>query len=233
MKFGSANAAAGIADEPHGLLIGGHWIRRGRTFDVRNPYDQQRVAVITAATQGDASSAVGAAEAALATPFPAHARYDVLMRAADRLEANREEYAWAIAREGSKTIREARREPPRAAAVLRLAAEEGRRLAGETLPFDTRVGSENRVGYYFRVPVGVVVAITPFNDPLAMAAHKVAPALAAGNAVVLKPSSATPLSALWLAEDLAATGLPAGRLNVITGSGDELGPALVTDARVP
>src|SRR5262249_61960367 len=113
-----------------------------------------------------------------------------------------------IALEGSKTIREARREPPRAAAILRLSADEGRRLAGETLPFDTRPGSESRVGYYFRVPAGIVAAIAPFNDPLAVAAHKVGPALAAGNAVILKPSLATPLSALRLARDLSHAGLP-------------------------
>src|SRR5205085_79160 len=141
-----------------------------------------------------------------------HARCAVLAATADRIEARQEEYARAIAREGSKTIREARREPPRAAAVLRQSAEEGRRLAGETLPFDSRPGSENRVGYYFRFPIGVVGAIMPFNDPLAVLAHKVGPALAAGNAVVVKPASATPLSALRLAEDIVAAGLPPGRL---------------------
>ena len=154
------------------------------------------------------------------------------MEAADRLEAQQDVYARTIAREGSKTIREARREPVRAANVLRLAAEEARRIVGETLPFDSRVGSENRVGYYVRVPVGVIAAISSFNDPLTVAAHKVGPALAAGNAVVLKPASATPLSALRLADDLAAAGLPPGRLNVLTGRGEEVGAALVADPRV-
>jgi glyceraldehyde-3-phosphate dehydrogenase (NADP+) len=220
------------AEEPFGLLIGGQWTRRSADIDVKNPFDGERVAVVTAGRPEDVKTAVGAAEAALAHEFPAHARYDVLMRAADRIEATQDEYAWAIAREGSKTIREARREPPRAATILRLAAEEGRRLAGETLPFDSRAGSENRVGYYFRFPAGIVAAITPFNDPLAMVAHKAGPAIAAGNAVVLKPSSATPLSALRFAADLLAAGLPSGRLNVVTGAGEVLGPALVTDPRV-
>jgi glyceraldehyde-3-phosphate dehydrogenase (NADP+) len=218
--------------EPYGLLIDGAWVDRPGAIDVRNPFDGERIASIAAGTAEDVRAAVKAAEASLAREFPAHARYDVLMKAAARVEANQHEYAWAIAREGSKTIVEARREPPRAATILRLAAEEARRLAGETLPFDSRVGSEHRVGYYFRVPVGVVAAITPFNDPLAMAAHKLGPALAAGNAVVFKPASATPLSALQLAEDLMAAGLPDGRVNVITGRGEEIGPALVADPRV-
>jgi glyceraldehyde-3-phosphate dehydrogenase (NADP+) len=232
MSLGSAGAPRAAAEESFGLLIGGEWVRRSRTIDVVNPFTEERIATVAAAATADATAAITAAEAALASPFPAHQRYDVLMRAADRVEADQDAYAWTIAREGSKTIREARREPPRAATILRLAAEYGRQLSGETLPFEMRPGSENRVGYYFRVPVGLLVAITPFNDPLAMAAHKVGPALAAGNAVVLKPSSATPLSALRLAHDLIAAGLPQGRLNVVTGSGQELGDVLVADPRV-
>lgn len=218
--------------EPVGLLIGGSWVRRASVIEVRNSFDGQLVDVVSSGTAADMREAIAAAEASLRTDFPAHARYDVLMRAAARVDESREEYARTIAREGSKAIREARREPPRAANILRLCAEEGRRLAGETLPFDSRAGSENRIGYYFRFPVGVVGAITPFNDPLAMAAHKVGPALAGGNAVVLKPASATPLSALHLARELMESGLPPGRLNVVTGRGEELGEALVADPRV-
>jgi glyceraldehyde-3-phosphate dehydrogenase (NADP+) len=220
------------SDGPHGLLIGGSWVRTDRTFDVANPFDGERVASISTATVDHVAAAVAAAETSLALDFPLHARCDLLMRTADRIEASQDEYARAIAREGSKTIREARREPPRAATILRLSAEEGRRLHGETLPFDSRAGSENRVGYYFRFPVGVIAAITPFNDPLAMLAHKLGPAIVAGNAVVLKPASATPMSALRLAADFMASGLPNGRLNIVTGSGAELGDALVADPRV-
>jgi glyceraldehyde-3-phosphate dehydrogenase (NADP+) len=227
---GRVDTVAGEAEavETHGLFIGGSWVERARTIQVHNSFDRRLVARIATATADDVDEAMRAAHASLAVDWPTHARYDLLMRAADRIAAAHEAYADAIAREGSKTIREARREPPRAAAILRLCAEEGRRLAGETLPFDSRAGSENRVGYYFRFPVGVVAAITPFNDPLAMVAHKVGPALAAGNAVVLKPASATPLSALRLARDLAAAGLPSGRLNIVTGRGEELGTALVS-----
>jgi glyceraldehyde-3-phosphate dehydrogenase (NADP+) len=220
------------ATDAYGLFIGGEWVRRPATIEVRNPFDGERVAAIVAAGPDDVRAAVSAAEASLAIDFPLHARYDVLMRVAARIDSRADEYAWAIAREGSKTIREARREPPRAAAILRLAAEEGRRLAGETLPFDSRPGSENRVGYYFRFPVGVVGAIMPFNDPLAMVAHKLGPALAAGNAVVLKPASATPLSALRVAEEMAVAGLPPGRLNIVTGPGESVGAPLVADPRV-
>ncbi len=223
-------------ENPHGsgwgIFLGGRWVHHEEAIDVRNPFDRQLVDTVSTATAQDVEAAVAAARASLESDFPTHARYEVLMRTADRVESHKDVYAWAIACEGSKTIREARREPIRAAMLLRLAAEEGRRLSGETLPFDSRVGSENRIGYYFRFPVGIVGAIAPFNDPLAVAAHKLAPAIAAGNAVVLKPASATPLSALRLARDLSDAGLPPGRLNVVTGRGESVGEALVADPRV-
>ncbi len=222
---------AGVGEDAP-MLIGGQWVRRTDRIEVRNPFDGSLVGSVPSARAADVRAAVDAAERAQAQDFPLHARYDVLTRAADLVDAEREEHAWTIAREGSKTIREARREPVRVARLLRLAAEEGRRLCGETLPFDSRPGSENREGYYFRFPVGLVGAITPFNDPLAMAAHKVAPALAAGNSVVLKPGSATPFSALSLARHLMEAGLPPGRLNIVTGHGEAAGEALVTDPRI-
>ncbi len=214
------------------MLVGGEWREAGETIEVRNPFDRHRVATVPRGTAAEVEAALGAATAALASDFPTHARYDVLTRAAALVEERQDDYARTIAAEGSKTIGEARREPPRAATLLRLSAEEGRRLAGETLPFDMRSGSEGRAGYYFRFPLGVIGAITPFNDPLAMAAHKLGPAIAGGNAVVLKPGTATPLSALRLAEDLLAAGLPPGRLSVVTGRGEEVGEALVRDPRV-
>lgn len=214
------------------MLIDGRWVEGDGVIDVRNPLDGRLVDTVPRGRVADMAAAVAAAERAMAVPWPAHARYDVLMRAAERVDADREAYARTIALEGSKTIREARREPVRCVALLRLAAEEGRKPAGEALPFDSRAGSENRVGYYFRFPVGVIAAITPFNDPLAMTCHKIGPALAGGNAVVLKPGTATPLSALRLARDLVEAGLPAGRLNVVTGRGQELGDRLVGDRRV-
>lgn len=215
-----------------GLFLGGRWVHRVNGIEVRNPFDGQLVDTVSAATAQDVEAAVAAAQASLEYDFPTHARYEVLMRAAESLESHKDVYAWAIACEGSKTIREARREPVRAAGLLRLAAEEGRRLSGETLPFDSRLGSENRLGYYFRFPVGIVGAITPFNDPLAVATHKIAPAIAAGNAVVIKPASFTPLSALRLARDLSDAGLPPGRLSVVPGRGESVGEALVSNPRI-
>jgi glyceraldehyde-3-phosphate dehydrogenase (NADP+) len=214
------------------MLIGGKWHDRLPHVEVRNPFDGELVGLVPSGTAADVREAVERAIAALALEFPAHRRYDVLQQTAARVDASANEYARDIAAEGSKTIREARREPPRAANLLRLCAEETRRIAGETLPFDSRVGSENRIGYYFRVPAGVVAAIAPFNDPLAVAAHKIGPALAAGNAVVLKPSLATPLSSLRLARDLMDAGLPEGRLSVVTGGDAEVGQTLVTEPRV-
>jgi glyceraldehyde-3-phosphate dehydrogenase (NADP+) len=208
------------------MYLAGEWVDRKARIEVRNPFDNELVGTIPHGTPADIQTAVEAAAAALEKDFPAHARYEVLMGAADRVEARQEEYAWTIAAEGSKAIGEAGWEPRRVAQLLRLSAEEGRRLSGETLPFDIRAGAENREGYYFRFPVGVVGAITPFNDPLAMAAHKTAPAIAAGNAVVLKPGSATPYSALGLARDLLEAGLPPDRLSVVTGPGQEVGEAL-------
>ena len=214
------------------MLIDGAWVARDAVIEVRNPFDGRLVDTVPRATRADVDAAIGAAARAMEASWPAHARYDTLMRAAAIIDADRDAYARTIALEGSKSIREAQREPVRCVTLLRLAAEEGRRLAGETLPFDSRPGSEHRVGYYARFPVGVVGAITPFNDPMAMVCHKVGPALAAGNAVVLKPGTATPLSALRLAEDLMRAGLPPGRLNVLTGPGSELGDAITSDPRV-
>jgi glyceraldehyde-3-phosphate dehydrogenase (NADP+) len=214
------------------MLVAGTWTRSASRLEVRNPFDRKLVATVSTGTPEDVRESIRTAAIALETDFPSHARYEVLMRAANLIEERRDEYAMVIAREGSKTIREAQREPVRSAAVLRLSAEEGRRICGETLPFDSRPGSENRVGYWFRIPAGIVGAITSFNDPLAVAAHKVGPALAAGNAVVLKPASATPITALCLARDLMEAGLPPGRLSVIPGYGGEIGKAIVTDPRV-
>ncbi len=215
-----------------GMLIGNQWLRRPETIEVINSFDKKSVASISRARPEDVDAAVTEAELALRKEWPMHERYDLLMRVAHLLEENQESFASDIAREGSKTIREARREPARAASILRLAAEEGRRLSGETLPFEIKPGSENRVGYYTRVPIGIVAAIIPFNDPLAVMTHKIGPALASGNAVVLKPDSSSPLAVLRLAAHFVDAGLPKGRLNVVTGHGHEIGDAIVRDKRV-
>lgn len=214
------------------MFLGGEWVTRTETIGVRNPFDNALIAEVPLGKTDDVKLAIESASLSLHNDFPLHARYDLLMKAALLVEAKAELYARTIALEGSKTIREARREPVRTANLLRLSAEEGRRLTGQTLPFESRVGSESRTGYYFRFPVGIIAAITPFNDPLAMAAHNIGPAIAAGNAIILKPSARTPLSVLMLARDFAEAGLPMGRLSVITGHGSDLGEAMVSDPRV-
>jgi len=216
------------------MLLEGAWVERDAVIEVRDPDDDSLIDTVPQATTDDMERALAAAErgARGARLTAAHERMAVLRRAADRLEAEQEDFARLIAREGVKTIREARKEANRAADTLRLSAEEARRIHGETLAFDQRPGSEARFGYYVPEPVGIVAAITPFNDPLNLVAHKVGPALAAGNAIVLKPDSKTPLSALKLARLLMESGLAPEVLQVVTGRGSVVGDALVRDPRV-
>lgn len=216
------------------MLLNGEWVDRPQRMEVRNPQDNTVIDTVPQATIQDMQTAINAAAAAFKKNrhLPAHQRMSVLRHAADILENDHETYAATIAREGIKTIREARKEVTRCIDTLRLSAEEARRVTGETIPFDQMPGSEGRLGYYSREPIGIVGAITPFNDPLNLVAHKVGPALAAGNAIIVKPDSKTPLSALMLGQALHRAGVPAGMLQVITGPGREIGDVLVTDPRV-
>lgn len=216
------------------MLLNGEWVDRPQKMEVRNPQDGSLVDTVPLANAADMEAAIAAAVTAFERnrSMPAHRRMEVLHRAAAHIEANHEAYARTIALEGIKTIREARKEVTRCIQTLRISAEEARRIAGETFPFDQMPGSENRVGYYLREPIGVIGAITPFNDPLNLVAHKVGPALAAGNAIIVKPDSKTPLSALMLAQAFTEADVPPGMLQVITGPGREIGDLLVTDPRV-
>lgn len=159
-------------------------------------------------------------------------RFHILRRAADMMLARREELANTISREEGKTLAEANFEVGRAAETMELSAEEAKRLGGEVLPLDGAPGGANKLGFTLRVPCGVVAAITPFNFPLNLVCHKVGPALAAGNAVVLKPASDTPISSLTLTAILLEAGLPPLGMACITGAGKTLGDALVSDERV-
>ena len=219
------------------MLVGPTWQSGSdheHPIEVRDPQDGCLIETVPRATLDDLDTAIehGYRGAKTARAMPTHQRMDVLRGAADLIESRRVVYATMIAREGIKTIREARREVWRCTETLRLSAEVARTSAGETLNFDQRPGSERRVGYWYREPVGVVAAITPFNDPLNLVAHKVGPAIAAGNAVVVKPHSETPLSALLLAQAFIEAGLPPGILQVVTGSGSEIGEALVAHPAV-
>jgi len=216
------------------MLIGGNWIDKSRKIDVLNPFDNSLVDTVPYGTAEDINKAIDIAQKGyeINRNLPAHKRISILKKTADIMESRYEELAKTIASEGSKTINEARKEVGRAINTITISAEEARRINGETIPFDSAEGSENRVGYYYRFPIGIIAAITPFNDPLNLVAHKLGPAIAGGNSVVLKPATVTPLSALKLAECLLDAGLPAEILSVVTGHGHEIGDALVSDERI-
>lgn len=216
------------------MLLEDRWVERDAVIEITNPEDGSLVDTVPRSSVADMDRAVGhaVAGARAARAMPTHERMRVLHAAADTLAEEHEAFARTIATEGIKTILEARSEVTRAIDTLRISAEEARRVAGETVPFDQRPGAEGRQGFWRPEPVGIVGAITPFNDPLNLVAHKLGPALAAGNAVVLKPDSRTPLSALRLGRALHDAGLPEGVLQVVTGPGGEVGNALVRDPRV-
>lgn len=213
-----------------GMYIAGEWITKEETIPVLNPQDNSFITSVPAASAEDMLLAIEKAKdgAKIASSMPVHQRISILNKAANYISENKEEYAETIALEGSKTIREARAEVKRCIQTLQISAEEARRIQGETIPFDQREGSENRVGYYYRFPIGIIAAITPFNDPLNLVAHKVGPAIASGNAIIVKPATATPLSALLLAKAFEAAGLPPKVFSVITGHGGEIGDLLIT-----
>lgn len=212
------------------MFLAGRWVAREETIDVQNPQNGEKIASVAKASREDMRYAIELAQETFDSlgKWPVHQRIAVLKRVSQLLLENQEDFARTIALEGSKTINEARGEAKRAAGTIEIAAEEARRIQGETINFDQNEGSENRIGYYYYSPVGVVGAITPFNDPLNLVAHKVGPAIAAGNAIVIKPASSTPLSALKLAKIFSEAGLPDGMLSVITGSGGEVGDELVS-----
>ena len=215
-------------------MIGGQWVAKDETIDVLNPYDGSVVDTVPRGTAEDIDKAIKIAQKGyeINRDMPIHRRISVLKKTGEIMQQRYEELAKTIATEGSKTIREARKEVGRAINTITISAEEARRINGETLPFDSAEGSENRVGYYYRFPIGIIGAITPFNDPLNLVAHKLGPAIAGGNSVVLKPATVTPLSALKLGECLLEGGLPGEVLSIITGYGHEIGDTLVSDSRI-
>ena len=214
--------------------IGGERVTTAASLAVCSPYDGTEVGRVPACGAAEVDRAVAAARARLtgtddgSAPFPAHERALVLDRAAALLAERGEEFARTIAVEAAKPIKTARVEAQRAVDTFRFSAAEARTFAGEVVPLDASAPGVGKLGLTLRVPVGVVGAISPFNFPLNLVAHKVAPAIAAGCPVVLKPASQTPLSALALAGLLLdECGLPDGWLNVVTGSGGDVGDPLV------
>jgi acyl-CoA reductase-like NAD-dependent aldehyde dehydrogenase len=214
------------------LLLDGEWIETGEWQDVDSPYSGETVARVARAGAEHAQKALDAAERAMSSPLPAHERAAILDRVAALVKERHDEVAQTISAEAGKPMKAARVEAERAASTYTMAAVEARRLAGEVVPMDASAAGVGKVAYTMRVPIGIVGAITPFNFPLNLVAHKVAPALAAGCAVVLKPAGHTPLSALLLGELETEAGLPPGWLNVLVGPSAEIGDVIVEDERV-
>ncbi len=216
------------------LYIGGNWVEANDYYDLRSPFSQEVVAQVPLADKNHVEEAIRAASenTGIIKNMPAHERADILLRVSTLLEENMEEAARILTLENAKPIKAARLEIGRTAQTYRFAAEEAKQLYGETIPMDAAKGAEDKFGFTIREPLGVIAAITPFNFPFNLAAHKLGPAIAAGNSIVLKPASQTPLSAFYIAELFERAGLPKGVLNVVTGSGGVIGDLLVTDDRV-
>ncbi|MGO4269627.1 aldehyde dehydrogenase family protein [Paenibacillus sp. TAF58] len=216
------------------LFINGKWKEAAVYTDLFSPYSGELIAQVAQADDEDAEDAIQAAEAASAImkKMPAHERAAILEKTAHLMEERKEELARLLAMEAAKPIRTGRTEISRTIHTYKFAAEEAKRIHGETVPLDAAPGGEGRLAFTLRKPLGIVGAITPFNFPFNLVAHKVGPAIAAGNTVVLKPAGQTPLSSLALAEIMLEAGLPAGALNVIPGKGSVIGEKLVRDRRI-
>jgi acyl-CoA reductase-like NAD-dependent aldehyde dehydrogenase len=214
------------------LFVAGEWVETGDWLEVRSPYSGEVVGRIAKGGAAETRSAIDAAERAMREPLPAHKRAEILVKVAAQLGRRHDEVARTICEEAGKPMKAARVEAARAMSTYTFAAVEARKLAGEMVPMDASQAGEGKLAFTLRVPIGIVGAISPFNFPLNLVAHKLAPALAAGCAVVLKPASQTPLSALLLAEMEEEAGLPPGWLSVVAGSASEIGDVLVEDERV-
>jgi acyl-CoA reductase-like NAD-dependent aldehyde dehydrogenase len=212
----------------HKLLAAGEWIETGKWGEVRSPYDDSVVGRVAIGDAAIVDRAIAAAHNAyLNADFPQHERAAVLDRAAELAAERVEDLALAIAAEAGKPIKTATVEAERCVATLTFSAVEARKLTGGTVPMEASAAGAGKLGIMLRIPYGVVGAISPFNFPLNLVAHKLGPAIAAGNAVVLKPAGQTPISALKLAAILLDAGLPEKWLSVVPGPGSEVGNAIV------
>jgi acyl-CoA reductase-like NAD-dependent aldehyde dehydrogenase len=216
------------------LMINGEKVETPKYASLYSPYSGEEIAQIAMADKDLTIQAITAAYNAreLMAKMPAYQRANILEKVVALLKEKADEAAEIISRESAKPILFAKAEVERTIETYKFSAEEAKRIHGETIPFDAAVGGVGRIGYTLREPIGVVGAITPFNFPMNLVAHKVGPAIAAGNTIVLKPASQTPLSALFIAEIFEEAGLPAGVLNVVTGPGGIVGDAIVEDDRV-
>lgn len=216
------------------MLIGGKRVDGRERMEVRSPYDNSVVDTVPVADESHIETALAAAQSAAQAmrKTSGYDRFLWLRKAARLLEERAEEIASLLSREEGKILAEAKYEVSRAVQTLETSAEEAKRIAGEVLPLDGAPNTWSKFGFTVRVPCGVVVAITPFNFPLNLVAHKVGPAIAAGNAVILKPATDTPLCGIRLCELLIEAGVPGDAVQVLTGSGSKLGTILCADPRV-
>jgi glyceraldehyde-3-phosphate dehydrogenase (NADP+) len=214
-------------------VIGGREIATGETYEIRSPYDDALVAVIHRAGPREIEAAIAGAACAFETTrkLPSWRRSEILAGIADRIDAAKEDFARTIALEAGKPIKAARVEAERAAFTFRVASEETKRIYGEIVPLDWIPGNDGRVAHVRRIPLGPVAGISPFNFPLNLVSHKVAPALAAGNPIVLRPASQTPISALKLAQIVLEAGWPEEGIAVVPSTTNDASP-LIEDERI-
>ena len=218
----------------YNLIIGGKEVETGKKSKVFNKYTGEQIAEVSIATEKEVELALETAVKSKKTMvnLPAHKRAEIILKAVEIIRKKREFIGKLIAMEAGKPIKYALGEVDRCIENLTFAAEEAKRIHGETFPVDASKAGENRCGFYERFPIGVVVAISPFNFPLNLAAHKVGPAVAAGCPVILKPAGLTPLSGIELIKAFVEAGVPDGGVSVLPGSGSVVGEMLIKDKRV-
>jgi len=216
------------------MLIGGKWLKSQKSLDVTNKYSGETIGTVPVADRESYEQAVNSAQDAfkIISNLPAYKRSQILQKTSELIDQQKDEIAEIIAAEAGKPMKFSKGEVARSVQTFKFASEEAKSIHGETVPMDATVGGEKRIGFYLRFPVGVIGAISPFNFPLNLVAHKIAPAIASGCSVILKPASTTPLTSLKLGEIMMEAGLPDGALNVIVGSGSTVGDWLVSDERL-
>lgn len=217
-----------------GLWINGDWREASETYELKAPYDGILLAKVAKGSPEDVKVAIAGAEQAFQSfkKWTAYDRAEILYKVVNIMRERKEELAMILAQEAGKPLKTSRGEVDRTIATYQFAAEEAKQYRGETIPMDAAPGGANRIGWTKKEAIGVVAAITPFNFPFNLVAHKLGPAFAVGNTVVLKPATQTPLSALVMADIFKEAGLPDGALQIVTGSGSELSDALITHPAV-
>ena len=216
------------------MHIGGQWVDRSEKIEVLNPFSGSIIDTIPRASQQDVETSLKTAElgAEIMAKMTGYERYEIIHKVSEIMAERVGELAQIITSEEGKTLAESTVEASRAIEIIALSGEEAKRLSGEVVPLEGGPGVKDKFGFTMRIPCGIVVGISPFNFPLHLVCHKVGPALAAGNAIILKPATDTPLSALKLVELFLEAGTPPEAIQCITGSGSEIGDALCADKRV-